>query len=651
VIYLLLLHASMKKKLFITLLLGGLLYCTPKIFGQGLCDVGGGGFSVQPSEGCAPLVVKIINNVNGTSIGYAVNYDGKSLTPSLIRNLPECDYSGAGNYIMLQSVNIGGNEYYHCEKVKVYETVRINASLTSCGGGKIKLALEDGRVLQAYDQVEINWGDNSKDIWNKGSSLTLEHNYATTTGNPIVKVKGTYNPGTACAAGLEQSIPVTFQQPQLKNIKIKSVEMKGNGSMELTYDGATSIATEILYSNDGSNFISAAKRTSGGTQFFRIANLSANNVYQIKLSSEDLCGGKQVTETVQSMVLNGSSSDEKNSISWNKFANNTDFQEYQLMRDGILIKTINDINEISYNDEDVQCGDNYEYSIVAIAKSSFQSTSAPLGLKTTIASPKAIDQAYITVLDDQLINITTVIPGAANKTYDLTIERAEAGSNTFKKIGTLYSQNEYQDMNVEADKTSYCYRMIYQNACNQKSPVSEPICSILLQNQSSVFNWTTEKPFLDVVKSYSMIQKGSLSASIETNILLQNTFVPKITGQSDPQYTFQVRADSENGNFQSFSNIISYKRDADIFVPTAFSPNEDGINDIFEVKVSMYKSFNMSILNRWGEVIFYSNDMAKGWDGMYKGKAMPVGSYTFNIEVVNNINQSVSKKGTFVLLK
>lgn len=639
------------KKYFLLLILLASSIKTSLLLAQGLCDVGGGGFTIMPASGCAPLVVKITNTANGSSIGYAVDYDGKSQNPSLIRNLPDALYTVAGDFTMLQSVNIGGNEYYHCEKVKVYQTIRINAALTSCGGGKIKLALEDGNILQAYDQVEINWGDNAQDIWHKGNSLTLEHNYASTSGSPIIKIKGTYAAGTACASGLEQNIPVSFQQPQLKNIEIKSVEMKANGSLELTYDGVTSIATEIMYSSDGTNFASAAKRTSGGTQFYRIPNLSASTVYKLKLSSQDLCGGKLDTDPVQSMVVSGSSSDEKNVISWNKYVNGADFQEYQLMRDGILLETFTDVNTISYNDEYVQCGDNYEYNIIAIAKSGFQSTSAPLGIKTSTVLPKAVEQAYITVLDDERINITSVISGPANKTYDLIIERAEAGSTTFKKIGTAFSENQYQDMNVEADKISYCYRMIYQNACGQKAAASEPVCSILLQNQSSIFTWTTEKPFLDEIKSYTMVQTGSAGSNQDYDMKLLTTFSPVLNGQSDPLYTFQIRADSKNGNFQSFSNIVSYKRDSDIFVPSAFSPNNDGINDLFEVKVARFKSFNMSILNRWGEIIFHSDDIAKGWDGMFKGKVVPVGSYVFNIEVVNNINQTVKKNGTFVLLK
>ncbi|GLU50930.1 T9SS type B sorting domain-containing protein [Dyadobacter frigoris] len=643
----------MKRQLLITFLSCLFVCNVSDLFSQGLCDNGGGGFELDKYEGCAPLTVKIKNTVpNSFSVGYDVNYDGQSQNPLLAQGLPSTTYYNTGNYTILQGGSISTGPIYACRKVKVYESRYPNVQYTSCGGGKIKLLFNDDIILQTYDKVEINWGDNSNDVLNKGNALELEHTYASITTSPVVKIKGIFTSNTNCAEGLELSIGISFQQPLLKNIQIKTVEMKGNGSLEVSYEGVTSIATDILTSSDGgNNYIIGGTRTSGGTQFYRVPNLNVSQVYQVKLGSKDLCGGKQDSEIVTSMILKGTSGNEKNSISWNQYPNAADFQEYQLMRDGVILKSFSDIKTISYDDEDVQCGDSFEYSIVAVTKI-IQSISAPVIIKTTSTSPKPVDQMYVTVNGDDLIELTALIPGSGSKSnYEITVQRSEGAGGAFKKVNTLYNETTYQDFDVQANKNSYCYRLIYQNACGQKAPVSEPVCSILLQNQNSLFTWTTEKPFSDDIQSYKMSQTGSAGSNAEIDMKLQNNFAPQLTGQSDPAYTFQVRADSKNGNFQSFSNLISFKRDADIFVPTAFSPNEDGINDMFEVKVSMYKSFKMSVLNRWGEVIFHSDDMSKGWDGMFKGKIAAVGSYIFDIEIVNNINQTVKKNGTFVLLK
>lgn len=64
-----------------------------------------------------------------------------------------------------------------------------------------------------------------------------------------------------------------------------------------------------------------------------------------------------------------------------------------------------------------------------------------------------------------------------------------------------------------------------------------------------------------------------------------------------------------------------------VFVPSGFTPNGDGKDDVFRVFGNYLSDFSMTIYSRWGEVIFYETDIAKGWDGTYKGDDMPIGTY------------------------
>ncbi|WP_159468614.1 gliding motility-associated C-terminal domain-containing protein [Dyadobacter sp. 3J3] len=642
------------KKILSLIFLSCLFICHVfDINGQGLCDNGGGGFELDKYEGCSPLTVKIKNTVpNSFSVGYDVNYDGQSQTPLLAQGLTSSIFYYPGDYTILQGGSVSTGPIYACKKIKVYDSRYPNVQYTACGGGKIKLLFTDDVILQSYDRIEVNWGDNSSDIRIKGASLELEHDYASITTTPVVKIKGIYNSNSSCPEGGELPISIIFQQPLLKNIQIKSIQMNGNGSMDVTYEGVASISTNISTSSDGgTNYTIGGTRTSGGTQSYRIANLNIGQVYLVKLASKDLCGGQQDSEIGTSMSLKGVSSNEKNALTWNEYPNADDFQEYQLMRDGTVLKSFTDIKTTSFSDDDVECGDNFEYSITAVTKN-IQSVSAPIIVKTSTSAPQALQNLSVTVHGDDQIQLNALVPGASSKSnYELLVQRSEGLGGPFKKVTTLYNEITYQDFDVNANQNSYCYRVMYQNGCGQKAPMSEPVCSILLQNTISAFSWSSEKPFTDEIKSYKMIQIGSTGSRVETDLKLQLSFSSQFTEKSDPAYTFQIVADSKTGNFQSFSNVINYKKDADIFVPTAFSPNEDGINDIFEVKVSMYKSFKMSVLNRWGEVIFHSNDITKGWDGMFKGEIAAVGSYIYDIEIVNNIDQTVKKNGTFVLLK
>jgi gliding motility-associated-like protein len=70
-----------------------------------------------------------------------------------------------------------------------------------------------------------------------------------------------------------------------------------------------------------------------------------------------------------------------------------------------------------------------------------------------------------------------------------------------------------------------------------------------------------------------------------------------------------------------------------LWIPNSFTPNGDGLNDIFKPKtLAELENYTMLIFNRWGQLIFESNDLKKGWDGKYKGKLLEFGVYTYRIE-------------------
>ena len=90
------------------------------------------------------------------------------------------------------------------------------------------------------------------------------------------------------------------------------------------------------------------------------------------------------------------------------------------------------------------------------------------------------------------------------------------------------------------------------------------------------------------------------------------------------------------------------------FVPNAFSPNGDGLNDIFEA-IPLYdyvKDFVLQIYNRWGQQIFESSGTNKGWNGTFKGEPVQQGTYVYRILYRDfQTNQTKSVKGTVVVVR
>lgn len=115
--------------------------------------------------------------------------------------------------------------------------------------------------------------------------------------------------------------------------------------------------------------------------------------------------------------------------------------------------------------------------------------------------------------------------------------------------------------------------------------------------------------------------------------------------------TVTLYAESELGCRDSITGV--FEPIMDIYVPTAFTPNGDGINDVFMAKGNSIREFQMWIYNRWGELIFYSEDINEPWLGEVKGGEHFAQDevYTWVIKAVGVRNNSFERSGTVILLR
>ncbi|MGL5894559.1 MAG: gliding motility-associated C-terminal domain-containing protein, partial [Bacteroidales bacterium] len=86
-------------------------------------------------------------------------------------------------------------------------------------------------------------------------------------------------------------------------------------------------------------------------------------------------------------------------------------------------------------------------------------------------------------------------------------------------------------------------------------------------------------------------------------------------------------------------------------VPNAFSPGNDGINDIFKVAYQSIVRFRGNIFNRWGVKLFQWEDPSEGWDGEYNGKLVNTGVYFYLIEAEGSDGKKYKLKGDINLFR
>ncbi len=102
---------------------------------------------------------------------------------------------------------------------------------------------------------------------------------------------------------------------------------------------------------------------------------------------------------------------------------------------------------------------------------------------------------------------------------------------------------------------------------------------------------------------------------------------------------------------QGYITVRVYKG-PDIYVPTGFTPNGDGKNDLFTpfpVGMKSYKYFR--VFNRWGQLMFSTGSLHHGWDGKLRGVDQPSGVYVWMIEGITKDDKVITKKGTVVIIR
>ncbi len=259
-----------------------------------------------------------------------------------------------------------------------------------------------------------------------------------------------------------------------------------------------------------------------------------------------------------------------------------------------------------------------------------------------------------------------------NLTWQATVESDVVGFVVYRKRDdqaafvahdTLFSTvaTAYSDViDVQADAHSYCYQMAVLDRCGNTSVVSDQICTILLDaipvDYTSSLNWTEfvgwgNGPVEYQIWRNSPITNGFGPTFLESVSPNQFSYIDPVVNKARLCYRIIAISDGTGCAEQSQSNEVCVNFPPTLYIPTAFTPNNDGLNDYFSSFGEFVESFTLDIYDRWGKLLFRSQDVSQGWDGNLEGLPVPEGVYVFRVKVKGYNGEEMEKEGSVTLIR
>jgi len=340
---------------------------------------------------------------------------------------------------------------------------------------------------------------------------------------------------------------------------------------------------------------------------------------------------------------------------------------YRAGSDGVF-KIIDSVkaNVLSYLDTSL-CDENYCYYIRAVNDSlRFGSNSNKMCFKSQyVRQSFPLYMHYATVRNNSVVQLQ----------WDTSYYKGLAGyllGRYFPNTGwddnyAFTRTNTYTDATAKINDSSYIYRVKTVDKCGYLSPESNIGTSILLKqrinNDNVALSWNGYHNWLGGVQNY-LVQVQLKNKQFKTVANLQGSDTTytddSVYNAIDTAYCYRVVAiENGAGHDSSMSNLTCAVLPSRVFIPNAFSPNADSLNDVWKVSaLSVFNAigtkltqFDAKIYNRWGTLVFESNDIYKGWDGTYKGEKSPPDVYIYVVSAEGIDKRTIQLKGNVTLLR
>ena len=248
-------------------------------------------------------------------------------------------------------------------------------------------------------------------------------------------------------------------------------------------------------------------------------------------------------------------------------------------------------------------------------------------------------------------NDTGICYGKSVRLYGSTNAAYYAWSPT----ATLYQSNTLSPTAGPQSTTTYYFSVRDTFYCN-KSVTDSIVVTVIPPvrvNAGNDTNIVVNQPLqLNATSNNSTVSYIWYPATYLNNNTVYNPVATINTAAVD-SIIYKVTATTPQGCYGvAYITVRLYNTAPSIFVPSAFTPNSDGYNDIIRPVLAGITNFDyFKIFNRWGQCVFATAQQGNGWDGNLNGTAQPAGTFVFMVQGKDYLGNVIFKKGTIVLVR
>ncbi len=441
---------------------------------------------------------------------------------------------------------------------------------------------------------------------------------------------------------------------------------------------STNVEKYVIYEESTLGGVVIDSVNAPANHYIHVNSNAGSNAVIYSVAAKDSTGNISTRESYNkhSTVFLSAKYDSCNSrmiLKWNKYKGWGDsisgyriFKSVNSMDFELLTGLSNDTVYIDngYLEQGISENMHYKYFVITIKNDGLESVSNVYGKYTYMPGPpESITAEYASVISKNLVQLSfSIVDTSSINNYALIRSSDKnTGFQRIRQFSGIAGQSLIIHDTIITERDIFYYKLSALNSCNKIIKESNLAVNILLQGSHSenqiTLSWNPYENFIQDIQEYNIYRKESDEEFIQigTNSRNNTEFTDNISFFSESPIpgvlTYKIAAIETNSENAAFSNELTIFLESEIYLPDAFTPDGDGINDIFKPVMNFIpEEFTMLIYNRNGIRIFQTNDPELGWDGTINGRKAPEGVYMYYVEYrsYNGIRKSL-KPGTFTL--